>query len=125
MAEVTREERKALAARIAKLNYLYTDEYLADLAKDEEEKAKAKAMKDSDEICCMVMTGEWNAKVTLDCMKSCVEVIHYLLNDDEVVESWQMAGITAMLDKSNEENSFDYSLPQAISDVLGIRFLKK
>ena len=125
MAEVTREERKALAGRITKLNYLYTDEYLKELAKGEEEKARAKAMKDRDEFCCMVMTGDWNAKVDLDCMKSCVEVIHYLLNDDEAVESWQMAGITAMIDKSNEENSFDYSLPQAISDVLGIRFLKK
>lgn len=125
MAEVKMEDRKALAGRIAKLNYLYTDDYLKELDHSKEEKAKAEAMKDSDEICCMVMTGEWNAKVSLDCMKSCVEVIHYLLNNEEVVESWQMAGITAMIDKSNEENSFDYSMPQAISDVLGIRFLKK
>lgn len=58
-------------------------------------------------------------------MKSCVEIIHYLTSEEEVVAPWQMAGITAMLDKSNEEHSFDYSMPQAISDVLGIRFIKK
>ena len=127
MSEVMMEERKALARRIASLNYVYTNEYIQELEKAEEEKKAAEAMKNdpSDEFRCMVMTGDWNAHVNLDCMKSCVEIIHYLTNEEEVVESWQMAGITAMLDKSNEDHSYDYSMPQAISDVLGIRFIKK
>ena len=127
MSEVTMEERKALARRIASLNYVYTDEYLQELAKAEEEKKAAEAMKNdsSDEFHCMIMTGDWNAHVNLDCMKSCVEIIHYLTDEKEEVCPWQMAGITAMLDKSNEEHGYDYSMPQAISDVLGIRFIKK
>ena len=127
MSEVTMETRKDLARRIATLNYYYTDEYLQELAKAEEEKKAAEEMKNdpTDEFRCMVMTGDWNAHVNLECMKNCVEIIHYLTNEEEVVEPWQLAGITAMLDKSNEEHSFDYSMPQAISDVLGIRFIKK
>ena len=81
-------------------------------------------MKDNDDFCCMIMTGEWNAKVTLDAMKTCVEVIDFLIDKDEEVLAWQGAGITAMLDKAHEEHEFSYDLPQAISDILGIRFLK-
>ena len=127
MSEITMEERKALARRIAALNYVYTDEYIQELAKAEEEKMAAEAMKNepTNEFRCMVMTGDWNAHVNLECMKNCVEIIHYLTKEEEVVEPWQMAGITAMLDKSNEEHGYDYSMPQAISDVLGIRFIKK
>lgn len=126
MAEITMEERKALATRITKLNYLFTADYLKELANKEEEEKKAREAEEKDEFTCIVMTGDWNAKVNLDCMKSCVEVIDYLINeDDEPVEAWQFAGITAMLNKANEEHSFDYSMPQAISDILGIRFMKK
>lgn len=124
MMEMNREERVALAGRISKLNYLFTADYIKALAVKSEEEKKAEAMKEKDEFCCMIMTGDWNSKVVLDCMKSCVEVIDFLLNDKEEVLQWQGAGITAMLDKANEEHEFDYSLPQAVSDILGIRFTK-
>ncbi len=119
--EITKEARNALATRISKMNYMFTEEYLKEIEIREEEEKKAKNLKD-DEF--MVMTGDWNAKVDLDCMKSCVEIIKYLTDDEETVEPWQFAGITAMLDQANKEHSVDYSMPQAISDVLGIRFLK-
>lgn len=127
MSEVTMEARKDLARRIATLNYYYTAEYLQELTTAEKEKKAAEAMKSeqTDEFRCMVMTGDWNAHVNLECMKNCVEIVNYLTDKEEVVELWQLAGITAMLDKSNEEHSYDYSMPQAISDVLGIRFMKK
>ena len=127
MSEVTMEARKDLARRIATLNYYYTAEYLQELTTAEKEKKAAEAMKSeqTDEFRCMVMTGDWNAHVNLECMKNCVEIVNYLTDKEEVVELWQLAGITAMLDKSNEEHSYDYSMPQAISDVLGIRFVKK
>lgn len=127
MSEVTMEARKDLARRIAILNYYYTAEYLQELTTAEKEKKAAEAMKSeqTDEFRCMVMTGDWNAHVNLECMKNCVEIVNYLTDKEEVVELWQLAGITAMLDKSNEEHSYDYSMPQAISDVLGIRFMKK
>ena len=127
MSEVTMEARKDLARRIAILNYYYTAEYLQELTTAEKEKKAAEAMKSeqTDEFRCMVMTGDCNAHVNLECMKNCVEIVNYLTDKEEVVELWQLAGITAMLDKSNEEHSYDYSMPQAISDVLGIRFMKK
>ncbi len=127
MSEVRMEARKELAKRIAALNYLFTSEYLQEIGKAEEEKKIAEKMKneESNEFRCIVMTGDWNAQVDLDCMKSCVEIIKYLTDENEAVEGWQMAGIKAMLDQSNEDRSYDYSMPQAISDVLGIRFLKK
>lgn len=125
MKEITMAERKELAARMAKLNFYYTEEYIAEVAKAEEEKKKAEAMKESGEFCCMIMTGDWNAHVDLDCMKECCEVIRYLNNEDEDVEAWQYMGIMAMLDQANEDRCFDYSMPQAISDILGIRFSKK
>ena len=123
--EITMEERKALAGRIAKLNYLYTADYLGDLETAEEEKKKIAEMQKKDEFCCMILTGEQNAKITLDCMKSCVDVIRFLNDEKNGVDAWQMAGIKAMLDQSNSDGGFSYDLPQAISDVLGIRFLDK
>ena len=127
MDEITMENRKDLARRIATLNYYYTAEYLQELDKAEQEKKAAEELKNGqvDEFRCMILTGDWNAQVDLDCMKSCVEIIRYLIDEKEVVEAWQVAGITAMLDKSNEEHCFDYSMPQAISDVLGSSLQKK
>lgn len=124
MKEMNMEERKALATRITKLNYLLTSDYIKELSVKAEEEKKAAEMKDTDGFCCMIMTGDWNSKVTLDCMKTCVEVVDFLIDKDEEVLAWQAAGINAMLDKANEEHEFDYNLPQAISDILGIRFLK-
>ena len=127
MSDITKETCRALATRIARMENLFTAEYIQELAKAEQEKKAAEAMKNEpgDEFKCIVMTGDWNAQVDLDCMKSCVEIIAYLTEDDCDLQDWQLAGITAMLDKANENHSVDYSMPQAISDVLGIRFLKK
>ena len=106
------------------MNYMFTSEYLKELDNKAEEEKKAAEMKEKDGFGCMIMTGDWNAKVNLDCMKSCVEVINYLTDEKEEVSAWQAAGINAMLDKANEEHEVDYSMPQAISDILGIRFMK-
>lgn len=126
MPKFTKEDRKNLMTRICKLNMIFTEEYLNELKTAEEEKKKAEELKktETDEIRCVVMTGDWNAQVDLDCMKTCAEIIGYLRDEENEVEAWQLAGINAMMDKSNEEHSVDYSMPQAISDVLGIRFMK-
>ena len=126
MKEITKQDRKDLATRISRMNYLFTSEYIEELRKIEEEKKAVEAAKNSDKQVVVVMTGEWNAQVDLDCMKACVEIIDYLMNDDECdLTYWQLSGINAMLDASNEEGEVNYSMPQAISDCLGIRFLKK
>ena len=127
MYEATMEERKALANRIHKLNSLYTMDYLDDLKKAAEEEAECKRImeENTDEVICMVMTGNQNAKVTLTCMEDCMKVIKFLSNKDETVYGWQLKGINAMLDQANEDHEYDYSMPTAISDVLGIRYLEK
>lgn len=127
ITEATMEQRRELAVRIHKLNSLFTREYLAELKnqKKEQEAIKKLESDSSSEIKCMALTADWNASVDLDCMTECIEVIDYLQNEEEPVELWQLAGINAMIDQSNKDRSFDYSLPQAISDMLGIRFLKK
>ena len=127
MYEATMEERKALANRIHKLNSLYTMDYLDDLKKAAEEEAEAQKIKEenSDEIVIMVMTGSQNAKVTLGCMEDCIKIIKFLANKDETVYGWQMEGINAMLNQANKDHEYDYSMPTAISDVLGIRYLEK
>lgn len=127
MTTFTKEVRMKLMTRICKLNMIFTEEYLNELKTAEEEKKKVEELKETerDELCCMVLTGEWNANVDLDCMKTCAEIIGYLRDEENDVEAWQLAGINAMMDKSNEEHSVDYSMPQAISDILGIRFMQK
>ena len=127
ITEATMEQRRELAVRIHKLNSLFTREYLAELEnqKKEQEAIKKLESDSSSEIKCMALTADWNASVDLDCMTECIEVIDYLQNEEEPVELWQLAGISAMICQSNKDHSFDYSLPQAISDVLGIRFLKR
>ena len=127
MYEATMEERKELANRIHRLNSLFTLDYLDDLKKAEEEKAAAKRMteENSDKITVMVMTGDWNAKVTLGCMKDCMDIIKFLADKEKQVLGWQMDAINAMLNRANEEKEYDFSMPTAISDVLGIRYLKK
>lgn len=127
MTEITKETRRELATRIARMENVFTAEYIKELAKAEEEKKAAAAMKNEsgNEFKCLVMTGDWNAQVDLECMKSCVEIIAYLTEDDCDMQDWQHAAITAMLDTANENHFVDYSMPQAISDVLGIRFIKK
>lgn len=126
MAKFTKEDRHNLIGRICKMNMIFTEEYLKELETAEQEKKKAEELKktETDEIRCVVMTGDWNAQVDLDCMKTCAEIIGYLRDEENDVEAWQLAGINAMMYKSNEEHSVDYSMPQAISDVLGIRFMK-
>ena len=54
-----------------------------------------------------------------------MKVIKFLANEDEVVYGWQLDGINAMLNRANDDKEYDYSMPTAISDVLGIRFYEK
>ena len=126
MAKLTKEDRHNLIGRICMMNTIFIKEYREELLKAKEEKKKAEEMmkEESDEIRCMVMTGDWNAKVDLDCIKTCSEIFDYLYDEENDVEPWQLIAINAMMDKCNEDNSVDYALPQAISDVLGIRFMK-
>ena len=125
ITEATMEQRKELAGRIHRLNSLFTIEYLEELENGKKEQEAVQKMKEGGEPEIMVLTADWNAKVNLDGMRDCMDVIKYLSNEENEVYLWQLAGINAMLDQSNADKSFDYSLPTAISDVLGIRFMKK
>ena len=127
MKESTKETRINLITRICKMNMLFQIEYFEDLKKAEEEQKQAEELKksESDDIQVMLMTGDWNAKVSLDCMKSCAEVCDYLREEKNELYEWQAKAITAMIDQAKEDESYPYDMPQAISDILGIRFMKK
>ncbi len=114
------EERKATARRIQRLCYIFTSDYIDDMKKASEEEEACKRMKENPdgEIKIMVLTGDQNAKVSLECMTECVKAVRLLLNPKEDIDDWMLAGINAMIDKSNEAHGYAFDLPTAINGVM-------
>ena len=113
---------KGTIYRMHKLMSIMTLEYLADLEKAEEErKACEEAEKNNDPVV-MVLTGETNARMTLEYMKEIRKCINFMNDEKNEVEDWQLAGINAMFDQVNEDKFVPFDLAYAISGILGIVF---
>ena len=99
----TREERRETAKRIQRLAYFYT---LDDVHEMDNKKREAAAVKEMQvaataggEIKCMVLTAENNARVTMGSITDYIAAVNILVNMEEDVDDWMIAGINAMLDK--------------------------
>jgi len=116
------QERKDLAKRLQRAAYWYTEEYVKELSNKAKEDATVKEMQEADdgsEIRCVVLTAEQNANVMLDCIQEVIRAVNILLNKEEDVEDWMLAGINAMMDKCNDQHIIPFDLPASICGILG------
>lgn len=122
----TKEEWRETAKRIQCLAYSYTVEYVGQLDNKMREDAAVKEMKDAategGEIKCMVLTAEHNAKVAMGCITDCIAAVNILVNMEEDVDDWMIAGINAMLDKVQVSQGIPFDLSTAICGVLGAQY---
>ena len=122
----TREERRETAKRIQRLAYFYTVEYVGQLDNKKREDAAVKEMQDAategGEIKCMVLTAENNARVAMGSITDCIAAVNILVNMEEDVDDWMIAGINAMLDKVRVTQGIPFDLSTAICGVLGAQY---
>lgn len=122
----TREERRETAKRIQRLAYFYTAEYVGQLDNKKREDAAVKEMQDDategGEIKCMVLTAENNARVAMGSITDCIAAVNILVNMEEDVDNWMIAGINAMLDKVRVTQGVPFDLSTAICGVLGAQY---
>jgi len=122
----TKEERRETAKRIQRLAYFYTVEYVGQLDNKKREDAAVKEMQDDategGEIKCMVLTAENNARVAMGSITDCIAAVNILVNMEEDVDDWMIAGINAMLDKVRVSQGIPFDLSTAICGVLGAQY---
>ena len=122
----TKEERRETAKRIQRLAYFYTVEYVGQLDNKKREDAAVKEMQDDategGEIKCMVLTAENNARVAMGSITDCIAAVNILVNMEEDVDDWMIAGINAMLDKVRVTRGIPFDLSTAICGVLGAQY---
>ena len=122
----TKEERRETAKRIQRLAYFYTVEYVSQMDNKKREDAAVKEMQDaateSGEIKCMVLTAENNARVAMGSITDCIAAVNILVNMEEDVDDWMIAGINAMLDKVRVSQGIPFDLSTAICGVLGAQY---
>lgn len=99
-------------------------EYMNDLDQAEKEREACEKAKESGELVCIVLTGESNAKVMLQCMKDMREAIDFMKNPEHDIENWQLAGINGMFDQCNAEYIIPYDIGTAVCGILGTQFYK-
>ena len=122
----TKEERRETAKRIQRFTYYYTKEYVRELDNKKREDAAVKEMEEAategGEIKCMVLTAENNARVMMNCITDCIAAVDILVNMEEDVEDWMIAGINAMLDKVYKGHAIPFDLPTSICGLLGAQY---
>lgn len=118
----TKEERRETAKRIQRLAYFYTVEYVGQLDNKKREDAAVKEMQDAategGEIKCMVLTAENNARVAMGSITDCIAAVNILVNMEEDVDDWMIAGINAMLDKVQVSRGIPFDLSTSICGLL-------
>ena len=118
----TKEERRETAKRIQRLAYFYTVEYVGQMDNKKREDAAVKEMQDAategGEIKCMVLTAENNARVAMGSITDCIAAVNILVNMEEDVDDWMIAGINAMLDKVRVSRGIPFDLSTSICGLL-------
>ena len=122
----TKEERRETAKWIQRLTYYYTKEYVHEMDNKKREDAAVKEMEAAAEkdgkIRCMVLTAENNARVAMSCITDCMAAVDILVNMEEDVDDWMIAGINAMLDKVKPSRGIPFNLSTSICGVLGAQY---
>ena len=114
----TKEERRETAKRIQRLAYFYTVDYVQEM----DNKKREAAATEGGEIKCMVLTAENNARVAMGSIMGCIAAVNILVNMEEDVDDWMIAGINAMLDKVRVTRGIPFDLSTAICGVLGAQY---
>ena len=114
----TKEERRETAKRIQRLAYFYTVDYVQEM----DNKKREAAATEGGEIKCMVLTAENNARVAMGSITDCIAAVNILVNMEEDVDNWMIAGINAMLDKVRVTQGVPFDLSTAICGVLGAQY---
>ena len=122
----TKEERRETAKRIQRLAYFYTVEYVGQLDNKKREDAAVKEMQAAEteggETKCMVLTAENNARVAMGSITDCIAAVNILVNMEEDVDDWMIAGINAMLDKIRVTRGVPFDLSTSICGLLGAQY---
>nr|WP_325305902.1 hypothetical protein [uncultured Oscillibacter sp.] len=122
----TKEERRETAKRIQRLAYFYTVEYVSQMDNKKREDAAVKEMQaaatEGGEIKCMVLTAENNARVAMGSITDCIAAVNILVNMEEDVDDWMIAGINAMLDKIRVTRGVPFDLSTSICGLLGAQY---
>ena len=114
----TKEERRETAKRIQRLAYFYTVDYVQEM----DNKKREAAATEGGEIKCMVLTAENNASVAMGSITDCIAAVNILVNMEEDVDDWMIAGINAMLDKVRVTRGIPFDLSTAICGMLGTQY---
>ena len=122
----TKEERRETAKRIQRLAYFYTVDYVQEMDNKKREAAAVKEMQaaatEGGEIKCMVLIAENNARVAMGSITDCIAAVNILVNMEEDVDDWMIAGTNAMLDKVRVTRGIPFDLSTAICGVLGAQY---
>ena len=114
----TKEERRETAKRIQRLAYFYTVDYVQEM----DNKKREAAATEGGEIKCMVLTAENNASVAMGSITDCIAAVNILVNMEEDVDDWMIAGTNATLDKVRVTRGIPFDLSTAICGVLGAQY---
>ena len=58
----------------------------------------------------------------MNCITNCIAAVDILVNMEEDVEDWMIAGINAMLDKVYKGHAIPFDLPTSICGLLGAQY---
>ena len=104
----------------------YTVDYVQEMDNKKREAVAVKEMQaaatEGGEIKCMVLTAENNASVAMGSITDCIAAVNILVNMEEDVDDWMIAGINAMLDKVRVTQGIPFDLSTAICGVLGAQY---
>ena len=113
-----KEERRETAKRIQRLAYFYTVDYVQEM----DNKKREAAATEGGEIKCMVLIAENNARVAMGSITDCIAAVNILVNMEEDVDDWMIAGTNATLDKVRVTRGIPFDLSTAICGVLGAQY---
>lgn len=119
---VEKKRLKEIIDQLYRYNYWFCNEMM----KHEEENKKfekaCEEAKENGESVCIVSAALGNAKCMKGCMEDTVKVINFLRNKEEqqYIESWQLAGAEAILAKCKEDGVIPFDLPGTLMAVFGM-----
>ena len=93
-----------------------------DYVQEMDNKKREAAATEGGEIKCMVLTAENNASVAMGSITDCIAAVNILVNMEEDVDDWMIAGINAMLNKVRVTRGILFDLSTAICGVLGAQY---
>lgn len=114
------ESRQKVINRLCKLVYWFADQMLKyeDMEIQEKEEFERQSKEEPDKQIFMISTSGNNARAMKLCMREVRDAVEFLMDRENDIEEWQIAGINAMCNQCNAEKIIPYDLPTAIKGSL-------